>query len=65
VRSFLNCEKGLGKNYGLGKWVHLCGDVKGAVWDVEVSNDEDEAGGHDGCRVVVEVFGKCYRASIG
>lgn len=32
---------------------------------MEVSNDEDEAGGHDGCGVVVEVFGIYYRASIG
>ena len=32
---------------------------------MEVSNDEDEAGGHNGCGAVVEVFAKCYRASIG
>lgn len=33
---------------GLGKGARLCGDVEGAVWDVEVSDDEDEAGCHDG-----------------
>jgi hypothetical protein len=36
---------------------HLCGDVERAVRDVEISNDEDEAGCHDGCGVVVVVFG--------
>ena len=40
-----------------GEGAHLCGDVEGAVGDVEVSNDEDEAGCHGGCGVVFEVFG--------
>jgi hypothetical protein len=40
-----------------GEEFHLCGDVEGAVGDVEVSNDEDEAGCHGGCGVVVEVLG--------
>jgi hypothetical protein len=31
----------------------LCGDVERAVWDVEISNDEDEAGCHDGFGVVI------------
>jgi len=27
---------------------YLCWYVERAVWDVEISDDEDEAGGHDG-----------------
>lgn len=26
----------------------LCGDVDSSVWDVQVADDEDEAGCHDG-----------------
>jgi hypothetical protein len=46
VRSFLNCGAGSGDVLGLGEGARLCGDVEGAVWDVEVSDDEDEAGCH-------------------
>lgn len=52
VRSFLNCERDqhllvcfLGREMCL--W-YLCGDVDSSVWDVQVANDEDEAGCHDG-----------------
>jgi hypothetical protein len=57
VRSFLNCERGLGDVFANWEGAHFCGDVEGAVWDVEVSNDEDEAGCHGGCGVVDEDLG--------
>jgi hypothetical protein len=51
VRSFLNFIEVLeGEDWG-DEGAHLSGDVEGAVGDVEVSNDQDEAGGHGGCGV--------------
>jgi hypothetical protein len=37
---------------------YLCRDIEGTIWDVEVANYEDEAGGHglnDRCCVVQPV----------
>jgi hypothetical protein len=38
------------------KGLYLCGDVEGAVWDVEVSNDKDKSGCHGGCGVMMKFW---------
>lgn len=57
VRSFLNCWERLEVVDRRSDQLYLCGYIKSAVRDVEVSNDEDEAGCHCGCEMVDEDFG--------
>ncbi len=33
----------------VGWTVYLCWNIDCAIWDMEVANDQDEAGGHDCC----------------
>ena len=44
--------------------MYFCGNVQSSVWDVEVSNDEDEAGCHDGGRVVIELLGNVMAQAL-
>lgn len=66
VRSFLNCEKGLGDNSGLGAEFTFAGmsRARSGMWRSPMTRTRREVMMAAG--VVVEVvFGKGYRASIG